>query len=76
MSSLVHTQNTSHSVTHSKIASDQTYLIPKLFTVRLPKKKIYFNDMNILSILLILAPGCYIQDPDRFFKNSKDPSRF
>jgi hypothetical protein len=50
------------SVTNPKIVPDQMCLTPELFVVGLLKKKIYLDDMSILSILLNLEPGCYIVD--------------
>jgi hypothetical protein len=45
---------TSQSIPHPKITPDQAYLTPEFFTVGVLKKKVYIDDMGILSILLSL----------------------
>jgi hypothetical protein len=52
-------EKTSRSVTHPKIAPSQARLTPEFFAGGLPEKKVYFDGMSILSILLSLESGCH-----------------
>jgi hypothetical protein len=52
-------KKTFQSVTHPKIAPDQARLTPEFFAGGLSKKKVYFDGMSILSILLSLESGCH-----------------
>jgi hypothetical protein len=65
---------TSRSITHPEIASGQTRLTPEFFTGELLEKKVYLDDMSILSILLNIETGCHnppLRRPTSSSVNSK-----
>jgi hypothetical protein len=56
-------KKTSWSITHPEIAPGQARLTLKFFAGGLPKKKVYFGGMSILSIILSLEPRCHNPPP-------------
>jgi hypothetical protein len=51
------------SVIHTEIAPDQTRLTLKFFAGGLSEKKVYFDVISILLIILSFEPGCHNPSP-------------